>query len=263
MQTWKYKKAAWLSCCDKIIQNVNKWIPFTEIFFSAFIHYAHSLNERRTREKEGNNKLFFSFFYYHQLFFSYFPPFLIIIFFRLSLVRAQLTINTYVLLKSLFFSLFLSRSMCIFFSFFLSVSFLCSPHQTIDFVQLNEIKEKLCKKNSFMNEWENWIKNTESHRVKQTLIHTCDTRAHTLAQSYTRTHSVFRRCTFTGVVPVLLSNCNRSRFSVRMFAISNQNFATSKRIYICVWVWAVCSTVLDVMYGVNWDAVRVTMKNEN
>lgn len=118
--------------------------------YRDFFFCVHSLcsfiewkkNERQRRQQQ----IVFLFFYYHQLFFSYFPPFLIIIFFRLSLVRAQLTINTYVLLKSLFFSLFLSRSMCIFFFFFLSFPFLCSPHQSIDFVQLNEIKEKLCKK---------------------------------------------------------------------------------------------------------------------
>lgn len=118
-----------------------------------------------------------------------------------------------------------------------------------------------------MNEWENWIKKywiAPRHTERNRLLFIHVIRA-ALIHMHTRTHCVLRRCTFTGVV--LVSNCNRSRFSVRMFAISNQNFATSKRIYICAYthvsVLAVHSIRCDVMYGVNWDAVCVMMKNKN
>lgn len=198
-----------------------------------------------------------SLFFYYQLFISYFSPFFDF-FFSLFACSGRNN-NQYI---CFFQSFLLSVDQCFFSSFSLCIVFFlsCIPHQTIDFVQLKEMNEKkLCKKNSFMNECENWIKKlnrTGTHRtncINETDSHSC------------MYNTQYWRCTFTGVV--LVSNCNRSRciFSSYGCLQFQRNFATSKRIYICTNRMVCVCVERTVMCCDVWCELRcrVVMKNEN
>lgn len=165
---------------------------YRDFFLLAFIHYSFIEWTKNEPKKEANNKSFLSVFFYiiinfSSLIFPLFWLFLLFFAFRLFGHNEQ---SIHMFCWSCFFSLFLSWSMSVFFSpsFSLSFSFLCMPHQTIDFVQLNEINEKTLQKKFIYDERmreldkKNTLNRTERNRLL--FIHAIRALSHTHTQCF-------------------------------------------------------------------------------